>query len=323
MEQFYERISKLTGKQVVVWEDGDELKDPANTIYHLGCLQGSSEDGTNEGLYRLGGSFANLVNQPNVDQVTGLLLVESADNLESSDRDIEELVLARSQLPHLKAIFLGDIDINQRFADWYWQHSWIPFPLCDVSPLFNAYPHLECLQILSGNGIGPDLGTLQNASHLKALIVQTNGLSANTARQIATADLPALEYLEVYVGTHDYGGNTTLEDITPMLVGEKFPKLKYLGLRNCDEFTDELAKAISQSPMMSHLEVLDLSLGSLSDEGAQALLDCPYLCSLKKLDIHFHFCSEAMMDKLKALPIEVDVSDPNADEGFRYCAISE
>jgi hypothetical protein len=170
---------------------------------------------------------------------------------------------------------------------------------------------------------------LQNAPHLKTLIVQSGGLPARVVRQIARADLPVLEHLEVHLGSQWYGGDTTIEDIIPILSSEKFPKLKYLGLRN-SEFTDQIAKAIAQSTILERLEVLDLSWGTIADEGAQALLDCPHTRKLKKLDLHRHYCSLEMMSKLKELLIEVDVSDPQQpdddereSEEDRYCAVSE
>jgi hypothetical protein len=62
--------------------------------------------------------------------------------------------------------------------------------------------------------------------------------------------------------------------------------------------------------------------------GAAALLDSPAGRGLKKLDLHHHFCSDAMMAKLKALPLEVDVDDREAPdewdgEEHRYVSVSE
>jgi hypothetical protein len=74
--------------------------------------------------------------------------------------------------------------------------------------------------------------------------------------------------------------------------------------------------------------VLDLSLGTLSDAGAAALLSNPAIARLKKLDLHHHYCAPKMVAKLKALPIEVDVSDPQEPdvwdgEEHRFVAVGE
>jgi hypothetical protein len=230
---------------------------------------------------------------------------------------VQALVTARKHLPQVKAIFLGDIIYEECEVSWIEQG--------DVSPLFNAFPELEILEIRGSNGLS--LGTLQNASHLKKLVLQSGGLPARVVREVIGANLPELEILSLFFGSPNYGGNATVEDLAPLLAGERFPKLKHLGLCN-SEFADEIAQAVAQAPIMKRIDVLDLSLGTLTDEGAQALLDSPLVSKLKQLDLHYHYCSEAMMERLQALPIEVDVSDhqqPDVYDGeeSRYCAVSE
>jgi hypothetical protein len=66
--------------------------------------------------------------------------------------------------------------------------------------------------------------------------------------------------------------------------------------------------------------VLDLSLGALTDRGAEALLAAPGLARLKKLDIHHHFVSPALVQRLMALGIQVDARDSDA---HRYVAHAE
>jgi hypothetical protein len=46
--------------------------------------------------------------------------------------------------------------------------------------------------------------------------------------------------------------------------------VRRLALRNC-EFADELAAALPRSPLLAQLAQLDLSMGTLSDDGAAAL----------------------------------------------------
>jgi hypothetical protein len=91
--------------------------------------------------------------------------------------------------------------------------------------------------------------------------------------------------------------------------------------------------------VLARLEELDLSLGALGDEGAAALLAGQPLTHLKRLDLHHHFMSEDMMQRLwAALPgVEVNLDEqevprtwrrqgpdgPGELESWRYVAVSE
>ena len=68
-----------------------------------------------------------------------------------------------------------------------------------------------------------------------------------------------------------------------------------------------------------------LSLGTLGDAGAQALLDAPALRRLGKLDIHHHYVSPQLVNLLKKAVKEVDASDKQeaGDDGDRYVAVAE
>jgi hypothetical protein len=112
-----------------------------------------------------------------------------------------------------------------------------------------------------------------------------------------------------------------------LLDGTRFPKLRHLGLR--DSFiADDLAAMLARSPILERIRVLDLSLGALTDAGAQALLDSPAVARLEKLDLHHHFCSDEMVMRLKRLGIDVDVSDPQSPDDWdrfegRYVSVAE
>ena len=115
-----------------------------------------------------------------------------------------------------------------------------------------------------------------------------------------------------------------MEDLGPLLSGTLFPRLTFLGL--CDShLADPIAAALAASPLLRRLQTLDLSLGTLSDEGAQALLSSTHLAGLRRLDAHHHYCSGAMMARLKALPLDVDVSEPEDEKNYdgRYVAVGE
>jgi hypothetical protein len=71
-------------------------------------------------------------------------------------------------------------------------------------------------------------------------------------------------------------------------------------------------EAVAGSPILGRLEALDLSEGTLTDEGAQVLLDTPGFRELKRLDLHHHFMSEDMekrvLEAFTAAGVAVDVS---------------
>ena len=69
---------------------------------------------------------------------------------------------------------------------------------------------------------------------------------------------------------------------------------------------------------MGQIETLDLSLGTLTDRGGALLLEkLPAYPGVKKLDVHYHYLSDEMMGKLKALPMEVDVSEQEKASVYR------
>jgi hypothetical protein len=228
---------------------------------------------------------------------------------------LELLVVAREKLKGLKGIFFGDMIVEESEISWIEQ--------TDVSPLFTAYPDLEHLRIRGGGGLS--LGGAVRHPKLKSLVLETGGLGADVVRQVIGADLPALEHLELWLGEENYGGDATMEDLMPLFEMGRFPHLKRLGICNCT-FQDHVAVVAATAPVLAQLEVLELSLGVLTDRGAEALLQSEGVKRLKHLDLHHHFLSDALMAKLKAALASVDLSEQEKDGGDpedRYVAHSE
>jgi hypothetical protein len=112
-------------------------------------------------------------------------------------------------------------------------------------------------------------------------------------------------------------------DLKGILQGKKLPALRYLGLRN-SEIANAVAAALARAAVLDRVRVLDLSLGTLSDEGAAALLANPRVARLEKLDIHHHYVSAAMVERLRGLGIEVEAGDRQDTDGdYRYVAHAE
>lgn len=310
-----ENLTKFAGKPVEDWTPDITTIDPSKVHYRIRL---EYEDITNHTLWA--DRLAAYLDVPGSDKTTGIVIGVWGQTWEaggdSADDVVRALVSARDKLSNLKAIFMGDIVMEESEISWIEQG--------DISPLFNAYADLEILGVRGGNHLR--LGKIQH-SKLKQLIIETGGMSREIAQDAIMADLPELEHLELWLGEENYGATTTPEDFTPLLNGERFPKLTYLGLRD-SEIADDLAGVLANAPLIKRLDVLDLSLGNLSDVGANALLKSSLIPGLKKLDIHHHYCSDAVMEQLKKLSIEVDMNDRETpdqwgDEEHRFIAVGE
>lgn len=236
------------------------------------------------------------------------------DSETDSSEVIATLVKGKARLPNLAAIYVGDMTSEENEMSWIHQS--------DLSPLLAAFPGLQLLRARGGSGLA-----LSQPRHeqLRALALETGGMDVEVLRSVCTSNFPNLEYLELWLGTDEYGGNTSVSDLQPILSGRLFPKLRYLGLRNC-QYADDLAGVVVNSPLLQRIETLDLSLGVLTDEGAQALLKLPPSPTLKKLNLHYNYISAELIRKLKALPLTVDASKPSdmdGDEEWRFVAVGE
>jgi len=228
----------------------------------------------------------------------------------------DTLLAAKHELTSLNALFIADAVMEESECSWIELGNW-------ASVL--GLPTLEHLRV-RGNGT-PRAPLLSPT--LRSLCLQTGGLPRETARAVASASFPNLEHLELWLGTDDYGGNTTPEDLAPIFSGKLFPRLRYLGLRNARE-ADAFAQAVATAPILEQIEVLDLSLGAIGNAGAEALLASPAVAKLKRLDLHLNYMDDATRKKVKALRIDVDVSAGDAEEEdwgdgdmYRYIALTE
>ncbi|WMX44114.1 STM4015 family protein [Streptomyces roseicoloratus] len=239
---------------------------------------------------------------------------------ESSDPIVEALVAAADRLSALEAVFLGDMLSEDCEISWITQG--------DVTPLLAAYPRLASLGVRGATGL--EFPPLRHEG-LRRLVVQTGGLPGGLVRDIGACDLPALEHLELWLGTTWYGGDSTPEDLEPILSGTRLPALRSLAL--CNSVTqDAVVEAVAGAPVVARLSELDLSMGTLTDAGAEALLAGQPLTHLKRLDLAYHYLSEEMseriVDALAPHGVDVDVTDrqePDVYDGVanRYTAVGE
>jgi len=136
----------------------------------------------------------------------------------------------------------------------------------NLGKLWKGVPNLTTLEIETGEF---DVGKMI-APALQRAIFLTGGLSKSCGKNIATAQMPAIEHLEIYYGDDNYGGDCTIKEVRPLLARTDLPKLRYLGLKNA-QFQNDIASAVVAAPIVKQLATLDLSLGAMTDEGARAL----------------------------------------------------
>lgn len=280
-------LKKASGKVVykfrVSWEDEDADENP--NVYRDLLTQYLESDAplTAEGL------------------ILGNWSLEGVDPVEPY---VKLLVQHKDRLPELRALFLGDIDRDESEVSWINQ--------TDVGPILKAFPKLELLRVRGSQGL-----QFKSAKHdtLRALAVESGGLPKEVVAQIVKAKFPNLEYLELWLGTSSYGGNAKVNDLLPILKGTAFPKLKHLGLRNA-EIADDIAGVIVSAPILKQLENLDLSLGTLSDTGGQALLKLPAGLKLKRINLQHHFLTSPTMKLLKKLPYTVNLAEQMEAEDY-------
>ncbi|MFF8690815.1 STM4015 family protein [Streptomyces sp. NPDC015144] len=238
---------------------------------------------------------------------------------------VELLAADADRFPALRALFLADVVSEECELSW--------LEMCDITPVVEAFGQLEELVV---RGCGQQYGertslALRPVRHkaLKTLRFESGGLPAPVVRAVGASELPALERLELWLGVEEYGGDAGVADLAPFLSGAGFPALRHLGLQN-SEIQDEIAAAVASAPVVAQLESLALSMGTLGDEGAEALLRGQPLTHLASLDLHHHYMSEPLVERLRELlgpdRLNDDIDDADWDDdedGHRYVAIDE
>lgn len=230
---------------------------------------------------------------------------------------IDAIVEKKSCFSHIERLFVGDMDFEQCEVSWIMQG--------DYSKLWGALPGLKEL-IIKGS-MDLELGQIEHPE-LESLTIICGGLPVSVIRSIQEAKLPRLKKLLLYVGVDDYGFDGNAETIRELLDKAQFPELAYLGITD-SEIQDELIPVVLGSKFMGQISTLDLSTGTLTDQGGALLLEkLPAFPNVKKLDLHYNYLSEEMAEKLKGLSAEVDVSEINKpdiyrDEVYRNAMLTE
>jgi hypothetical protein len=311
----YGHVTEFANRKVIEFDPEIGITETVGTAYALRVRRHWSQVKPD---MNIAGKLQLFLYDPRASQIEALVFGNwITQEYISSQPVVDALIDAELFLPNLKALFIGDIEDPEMMISSIVQ--------TDLSLVLVAYPDLEVLKIRGDSeywGGGQALA-FQPLRHdrLKALIVESGGLHREAIAQICQLELPALEYLELWLGSEHYGGTSAINDIMPILSDNLFPKLKYLGLRN-SEYTDDIAFAIVNSPILEQLLDLDLSMGNLGDEGAAALLNCSAIAQLDTLNVADNCLTPEMAMRLMQLDIEVNVNRMKSSHS-RYCSVAE
>ena len=196
-----------------------------------------------------------------------------------------------------------------------------------------TFPNLILLKLHSGDQSWRRKGTFEIAGlalpHLTDLVIETCSWSKKRMKDLVAATLPNLERLELWFGSADYGANCTVRDLAPLLDGTVFPRLRTLGLRNA-EFANALAEALPAAAIAPRIESLDLSMGTMTDEGATALAaGAKRFKKLKVLSVDDNFLTPHALRGLRAaFPGVVSKTQKDPDDSIEgelhyYVSVSE
>jgi uncharacterized protein (TIGR02996 family) len=222
--------------------------------------------------------------------------------------------IGQRYLPSLRTLYLGEFDMEETELSWS--------ELGNLEPLYPALPNLKKLKLRSGS---MELGTII-MPRLEVFLVETGGLDHDAARAIANAKWPSLRTLSIEIGSDDYGGDATLEDLQPILDGVGLPHLTHLGIRNC-ELTDDLIEPLAASKILPQLKTLDLSKGVMSDDGAATLFRLQRaFAHLEEIDVEDNFITREGERLLEQTKLRMEIGEQRDDEGDpsnRYVSVAE
>ena len=292
------------GKQVVDFKMGDS-PTTGDIAYRLAQEYDSSESQT-----ELLEDFFSKVGPESIETlIVGPWSEASSD---SPQGFIDGLVARRAQLGGLKALFVGDMTYEDCEISWIIQSSY--------NELLAAFPGLESLRVRGSTDL-----KLQPFVHanLQQLAIECGGLPSQLVEAIAASTLPALRHLELWLGDEGYGFDGDVDTYRRLLAAIGPERLRYLGLRNA-MISDDLAVWLAAEPWLGSLQTLDLSLGTIGDIGARALLASPNLGGIERIDLSHHYISAEVQQQLRSLPCTVILDDPEQeDDGDRYVAVAE
>ncbi len=214
-----------------------------------------------------------------------------------------------------------------------WEHSdseisWVPFG--DLGFAWPQLPALELLHVKSGRG--GTLGRLE-LPRLRTLIRESGGLAETEIVAVLDAiregRLPALEHLELWFGSPNYGAQGTLPMIRPILDGVALDRLGHLGIVNCS-FVSDVVDALARSRLLPQLYSLDLSRGTLAERGTDFLVGhARAFRHLASIDLSNNLLVASEVAEIRAVLDNVIIGkqrerdDTDEEDELRYVAVGE
>ena len=288
----------------------DEEGAPVKVTWHAGWLRtarlATTEEHVLPDLYR---SLRACDSARFLRELTfGVAVLDDMNDYRATNKVIAELGLP----PSVRTLY---------FANFSYEESMISSSdLGNVGMWLRGAGGLRELDLEGGS---MELGAI-DLPELRRFSVETGGFTAQNIRDVAQARWPKLESLSLYFGDSNYGASGGLDDVRPILEGRGLPALRELGLCN-SEFADELAGVLGKSPVLRQLRVLDLSNGTLGDDGARALLaSAPAFAHLERIDLRENYLSDEMVEAVEKLcPVVHARGQRDGDEGDRYVSVGE
>ncbi len=259
-----------------------------------------------DGKKNAGTLVADILSDPDLPSVTELVIGCWGDAWDESCQPvIDGLIEHADRFSRVETLFVGDMSYEECEVSWIMQG--------DYSRLWSAWPDLKGLTIKGSQDL--ELGEIRHEK-LESLEIICGGLPKDVIKSIQSAHLPSLKKLLLYIGVDNYGFDGDADTIRELLAEADFPRLEYLGIVD-SEIQDDLTAVVLESEFMGQIHTLDLSCGTLTDKGGQLLLEkLPDFPNIQFLDLHYHYLSDGMMEKLQKLSVRVDVSDPNEPESY-------
>jgi hypothetical protein len=299
-----ERTERFFGKVVEDFEAGTTPSSASGTVYRL-SLDYDAE-------MSMEALLSDFLESCDKGALEALVIGSWGESASESPADVLALLAAQApQLPNFKALFVGDMTFEECEISWIVQ--------CDYAPLLKAFPQLQELRIRGSTSL--EFPAVTHAG-LRTLAIECGGLPGDVCKALAGSKLPALTTLELWVGTEDYGFDGNVALLKSAVDALRVPTLKYLGLRDA-QIADEIAQWLAGEAWIAQLGTLDLSLGTLGDVGAQALLASAHVRGIGRVDLSHHYISAALQARLKAAIPGVVLDDPQDDDEDRYVAVGE
>lgn len=253
--------------------------------------------------------FKTLLQDPRVEEVQALVFQIDYNYWNETHTfgvALDALLAAKATFPNLKALFIGDSE-----GDRAPEFGKSKLRIFDISPILKAFPRLEALHVFGffGDASGYTLeceGLRHDA--LKSLTIETSDITGANINQLCSMNLPNLEWFELWFGrSHEYNSKVPVSALTPILWGDTYPKLKYLGLCSSENL-GTLLPAVLNAPIIERLVVLDLMMGTLRDNLAEVFKEMPDTANLKILDVTGNQLSDEAVSRLASYAAQV-VSD--------------